>query len=106
MGQLATKVVMSSLVLFLRQTLTLTNYRIYCFTLFGTKPTKRGDGLVYVELNIVICSQCLLLLYIIIIIIIIIIVIIIFGTLSRTDAFCACPQFKRPFVLGLKFSLD
>ena len=103
MGQLAAKVVMSSLVLFLRQTLTLTNYMIYCFTLFGTKPTKRGDGLVYVELNIVICSQCLLLLYIIIIIII---VIIIFGTLSRTDAFCACPQFKRPFVLGLKFSLD
>ena len=103
MGQLAGKVVMSSLVLFLRQTLTLTNYMIYCFTLFGTKPTKRGDGLVYVELNIVICSQCLLLLYIIIIIII---VIIIFGTLSRTDAFCACPQFKRPFVLGLKFSLD
>ena len=106
MGQLAGKVVMSSLVLFLRQTLTLTNYMIYCFTLCGTKPTKRGDGLVYVELNIVICSQCLLLLYIIIIIIIIIVVIIIFGTLSRTDAFCACPQFKRPFVLGLKSSLD
>ena len=104
MGQLAGKVVMSSLLLFLRQTLTLTNYMIYCFTLFGTKPTKRGDGLVYVELNIVIFSQCLLLLYIIIIIIII--VIIIFGTLSRTDAFCACPQFKRPFVLGLKSSLD
>ena len=103
MGQLAGKVVMYSLVLFLRQTLTLTNYMIYCFTLCGTKPTKRGDGLVYVELNIVICSQCLLLLYIIIIIII---VIIIFGTLSRTDAFCACPQFKRPFVLGLKSSLD
>ena len=103
MGQLAGKVVMYSLVLFLRQTLTLTNYMIYCFTLCGTKPTKRGDGLVYVELNIVICSQCLLLLYIIIIIII---VIIIFGTLSRTDAFCACPQFKRPFVLGLRSSLD
>ena len=84
MGQLAGKVVMSSLVLFLRQTLTLTNYMIYCFTLFGTKPTKRGDGLVYVELNIVICSQCLLLLYIIIIIVIIIIII--------TDTFCACPR--------------
>ena len=50
---------------------------IYCLTLFATQPTKRGDGLVYVELNIVVCSQCLLLLYIIITIIIIIIIIIV-----------------------------
>ena len=35
----------------------------------------------------------------------VIIVIIIIGTLSRTDTFCACPRFKRPFVLGLKSSL-
>ena len=26
-------------------------------------------------------------------------------TLTRTDTFCACPRFKRPFVLGLKSSL-
>ena len=37
-----------------------------------------------------------------IIIIIIIIIIIDIRTLSRTDTFCACPRFKRPFVLGLK----
>ena len=47
--------------LFLRQTLTLTYYMIYCFTLLATQTTKRGvHGLVPVELNIA-CFQCLFL---------------------------------------------
>ena len=42
--------IMSSLVLFLRQTVILANYMIYCFTLLATQPTKRGvHGLVYVN---------------------------------------------------------
>ena len=52
---------MVSCLLFLRQTLTLTFYMIYCFTLLATKTTKRGvHGLVPVELNIA-CFQCLFL---------------------------------------------
>ena len=58
-GQPSNVVMSSTLVLFLRQTLTLTHYMIYCFTLLATQPTKWGvRGMVYVELNIV-CSQCL-----------------------------------------------
>ena len=59
--QWASLAIMSSLVLFLRQTVILANYMIYRFTLLATQPTKRGvHGLVYVELYTVFC-QCLFL---------------------------------------------
>ena len=52
---------MVSCLLFLRQTLTLTYYMIYCFTLLATQTTKRGvHGLVPVELSLA-CFQCLFL---------------------------------------------
>ena len=58
-GQPGNVVMSSALVLFSRQTLTLTNYMIYCFALLATQPTKRGvHEVVHVELSIV-CSQCL-----------------------------------------------
>ena len=58
-GQPGNVVMSSALVLFSRQTLTLTNYMIYCFTLLATQPTMRGvHGVLHVELSIG-CSQCL-----------------------------------------------
>ena len=72
----------SSLVLFLRQTLTLTKYMIYCFTLFATVTYKRGvHGLVYVELNMVVCSQCLLLLKLLLLLLLLLL-------LREEDAVC------------------
>ena len=83
--------IMSSLVLFLRQTVILANYMIYRFTLLSTQPTKR--------------EVIIIIIIIIIIIVIIIIIIMMMMMLAVRFVNCTGQVFWHSKILFLDFLL-